>query len=221
MDQAIKLDPAPSYRVYRSHTQQSFAGTTDGRRRFLEELGDDADVEDEWIYLLYTERKFGEALARAEALDLNPSTEPSAYAYNMFIRARLHQLLGDDDRATDCANRAIEVFGRLIEEGNRSIYVMGWLYVLAGRRADAIRSTEALVGTELGAKDSLLRTVYLRQAAHVYVSLGELDIAMGYLDRSLAQSGIYTIKDVELDPDWDPLREHPGYAEMIARYPLR
>jgi adenylate cyclase len=47
--------------------------------------------------------------------------------------------------------------------------------------------------------------------------MGEKDEALKLLDRTLAVSGVTALRMAETDPDFDPLRDMPGYAKMIAR----
>jgi adenylate cyclase len=47
--------------------------------------------------------------------------------------------------------------------------------------------------------------------------MGEKEEALKLLDRTLAASGVTALRMAETDPDFDPLRELPGFRKMIAR----
>jgi adenylate cyclase len=47
--------------------------------------------------------------------------------------------------------------------------------------------------------------------------MGEKEEALKLLDRTLAVSGVTALRMAETDPDFDPLRELPGFRKMIAR----
>ncbi len=109
----------------------------------------------------------------------------------------------------------------MIDDGSPAHGELAQLYAIVGRREDAIRTVDRMLGSERVSKDVLRKAVALREAARAYVLLDDLDTAMEHLDRALSLSGTYTVRNVELDAAWDPLRDHPDYPEMIARYPLR
>ena len=47
--------------------------------------------------------------------------------------------------------------------------------------------------------------------------MGEKEEALKLLDRTLAVSGVTALRMAETDPDFDPLRDMPGFAKMVAR----
>ncbi len=54
--------------------------------------------------------------------------------------------------------------------------------------------------------------------ATVYVKCGEYDRAIDQLEELLEQRSYYTVNNLKLNSELDPLRELPRYKEMIARY---
>ena len=46
--------------------------------------------------------------------------------------------------------------------------------------------------------------------------VGDSDAALRHLERSLATAGVFHLSLVEADPDLDPLRDHPGFQEILA-----
>jgi len=54
--------------------------------------------------------------------------------------------------------------------------------------------------------------------AIVYTKCGEYDKAIDKLDEVMAQRTIYTVNDLKLNRDLEPLRNLPRYQELIRRY---
>ena len=67
-------------------------------------------------------------------------------------------------------------------------------------------------------KDSLYGALRQLELARVYTRVGELDAALEEIDSILERPGFISVAMLELDPRWEPLREHPGYRELIEKY---
>jgi TolB-like protein len=98
-----------------------------------------------------------------------------------------------------------------------SIYNLTRAYGLAGarRRAEAARELQSFGG----AGGSALNSLNLAQLAEAFVMIGDLDRAVGYLDRVLADSvtPFYTPAILQLDPIWKPLRERANFRKLVAQ----
>jgi hypothetical protein len=87
-----------------------------------------------------------------------------------------------------------------------------------GRKDDAVR--EAKLGVELmpverNALDGIYR---VEDLARVYVMVGEYDAAIDQLDYLLSIPGELSVPLLRIDPTWDPLRDHPRFQAMLAKY---
>jgi hypothetical protein len=54
--------------------------------------------------------------------------------------------------------------------------------------------------------------------AYVQLSAGNIDAALDYLEENLSIPSSHSTAWVELDPHWEPVRDHPRYKEIIAKY---
>ncbi|NIS15620.1 MAG: hypothetical protein GWN14_20330 [candidate division Zixibacteria bacterium] len=54
--------------------------------------------------------------------------------------------------------------------------------------------------------------------ATIYVMAGEYDKAIDELDYLLSIPSWFSVNQLKLDPFYDPLRNHPGYQELIRKY---
>jgi len=54
--------------------------------------------------------------------------------------------------------------------------------------------------------------------AYVQLNAGNIDEALDYLEEVLSIPSYYSTDWVELDPLWEPARDHPKYKEIITKY---
>jgi len=54
--------------------------------------------------------------------------------------------------------------------------------------------------------------------AYVQLNAGNTDAALDYLEEVLSIPSYWSTAWVELDPLWEPARDHPRYKEIIAKY---
>jgi tetratricopeptide (TPR) repeat protein len=96
--------------------------------------------------------------------------------------------------------------------------LLAWAYVGLGRREEAIREArevDALATTTGVTRD---RTVVLEQLAAIYAAVGEPDEALDRIDGLLSIPGSLSVARLRLEPHWDPLRDHPRFAEILDKY---
>ena len=154
-------------------------------------------------------RRYDEAIAQYQkALDLNPDL-PSFRAELSWAYAMKHmypQALAEYDK--------IAVQDKTVAAENQFVAgVLGWVYAVSGRRADALRITE-------GFKDlSSHSYVDFYQFAWVYAGLGDKDEAFRLLERGYKEHTagmVYLASDVA----WYGLRSDPRYADLLRRMGL-
>ncbi len=54
--------------------------------------------------------------------------------------------------------------------------------------------------------------------ALVQLNAGNIDVALDYLEEVLSIPSPYSTAWVEMDSRWEPVRDHPRYKEIIAKY---
>ncbi len=54
--------------------------------------------------------------------------------------------------------------------------------------------------------------------AYVQLNAGNIDAALDYLEENLSIPSSHSTAWVEFDPAWEPVRDHPRYKEIIAKY---
>jgi TolB-like protein len=85
-----------------------------------------------------------------------------------------------------------------------------------GRVEEAVASAEAAMEALPVSVDALDGPDIIYQAAAVMTKVGRLDRAVELLEELFAGPGEVTVAYLRIDPYFDPLREHPGYAAIVS-----
>ena len=56
------------------------------------------------------------------------------------------------------------------------------------------------------------------ELAVIYTIVGEYDAALEEIEYLLSIPSWYSVHDVRLDPQFDPLRDHPRYEALLKKY---
>jgi serine/threonine-protein kinase len=95
--------------------------------------------------------------------------------------------------------------------------LLGVAYAGLGRKEEAIREAEEAVELLPATKDHLAGPDWIAFLAEVYVMVGEHDAAIDQLEYLLSIPGWLTIPWLQVDPIWDPLRDHPRFQALLER----
>jgi len=105
-------------------------------------------------------------------------------------------------------------------ENNPDDYVahsnLGIAYAGLGRREEAIREGKLAVEINPLSKDALYGPMLILNLAEIYTLLGEQDAAIDQLEVLLSIPSELSVPLLKLDPQWDPLREHPRFKALLA-----
>ena len=144
--------------------------------------------------------------------------EADTGAYYLFKAEAAHYRAQPELERTyaDSARRWLEPQLRAQPDDAKRLAHFGLACARAGRAADAVRAgrraVELLPLTADAASGPFLQT-YLAQ---IYLLTGQLDQAVATLRPLLTFPSWITPAELTSDPLWAPLREHPGFASLIA-----
>ena len=91
-------------------------------------------------------------------------------------------------------------------------------YAGLGRKEDAIREGELAVELLPMSKEAWRGAYRAEDLARIYAMVGEYDAAIDQLDSLLAVPSPTAVPMLRIDPAWEPLREHPRFQALLARY---
>jgi tetratricopeptide (TPR) repeat protein len=159
------------------------------------------------VYLLM--RRYDESIPHFhKALDLYPNAAfiRAQLAWSYAMKRMYPEALTEYDKIAE-ADKAVAPENQLVADG------LGWVYAVAGRRADALKIAKEV--EQLSSRSY----VDFYQLATIYAGLGAKDetfrlLEKGYQQRSAGM--LYLL----IDPFWDTVRSDPRYTDLLRRVGL-
>jgi tetratricopeptide (TPR) repeat protein len=136
-------------------------------------------------------------------------------------KAVIHVLAGEVASAQTEAEKARELLEIRVREHPqdiRSLRALSWVYLALGRKTDAIsiaRQTLKLLPPE---RDAFLGCDNLASLAEIQAQTGAAREAVQNLEKllSIPAGDTISIARLEVDPVWDPIRNDPGFQQLLA-----
>ena len=168
-------------------------------------------------YLRVLERDFAGALQEAEKESAG-STEGVLTAS---ARAAICVLAGDGAGARLAGEEARGPLEAKLHERADDVGAMSqlrWVYLALGRDADALRVAQQTAASLPVEKDAYWGPSFEVGLAEIQARVGEPDEAIKTLRRLLAipAGASVSLQRLRIDPVWDPIRNDPGFQELLA-----
>jgi serine/threonine protein kinase/tetratricopeptide (TPR) repeat protein len=142
------------------------------------------------------------------ALDLYPNAAfiRAQLAWSYAMKGMYSQALAEYDKIAE-PDKIVAAENQLVADG------LGWVYAVAGRRADALKIAKEM--------ESLSAHAYVDfyQVATIYAGLGEKDEAFRLLEKGYEERSAGMLYLV-VDPFWYEMRSDPRYADLLRRMGL-
>lgn len=206
---AIELNPNyanahnfyAAYLMSRGRPEESIAAAN--RARELDPFS--LSISTQRAFLLENARRYNEAIEQLRSVI---AMDPSHYqAYWML--GHTYAANKQFDEAVMAAEKAVA----LSERTPGALGILGLVYGLAGRKADATKILNELL--ELNKR----RYVTPAALANVYVGLGDMDQAFVWLEKAYQERSNY-LAYLKVFPLLDPVRSDPRYADLVHRIGL-
>jgi len=170
------------------------------RARQLDPLSLIINTDYGWVY--YLERRYDEAIAQyKQALELDPN-----FTLAHFDLALSYSALGRHEEA-------ISEMQKARERGSDYLAGLGYVYAMAGRRAEALKTLDDL--KRLAEK----QYVPPYHFGWVYTGLGDKDKAIALLQKTYDEHTQHVI-DFKTVPMFDPLRSDERFQELVQKVGL-
>ena len=154
-------------------------------------------------------QRFDESIPHFQkALELYPNAAfiraQLAWAYAM--KGMYPQALAEYDKIAE-SDKAVAAENQLVPDG------LGWVYAVAGRRADALKIAKEV--------EELSSHAYVDfyQVATIYAGLGEKDEAFQLLEKGYEERSAGMLY-LAIDPFWDGMRSDSRYTDLLRRIGL-
>jgi TolB-like protein/cytochrome c-type biogenesis protein CcmH/NrfG len=162
-------------------------------------------------------RDFNAALKACETGTVATTNKWQRFAAKAGIRV----LSGDVTGAQSEAGKARELLEERLREHPsdfRSLRALSWVYLALNRKTDAIRVAQQALELLPPEKDAVLGSGNLAALAQIQAQTGAATEAVQNLKKLLAIPAGETISITRLkvDPVWDPIRNDPGFQQLLA-----
>jgi adenylate cyclase len=156
----------------------------------------------------------GKLLEAADLFEQASKLRPLDYQ-SLVLLSRVHKGLGNHSESLDAARRAVAIAENVLElapDETRALYLAATSLAQLGRAEEAVEWVERAIFIEPD-DPSVLYNV-----ACFYAQVGETEKALDCLEKANLP-GMSNRSWVENDSDLDPLRDHPGFLEILEKIP--
>jgi tetratricopeptide (TPR) repeat protein len=169
------------------------------------------------FYLHVIERDFAAALKTCETETGNPDEDRARLA----ARVAVHVLAGDAASAHDDIEKARGLLEARLRERPTDTFAMmqlSWVDLAVNRNAEALRLAHQASELMPVEKDSLGGPASLALLAEIQARAGEPAEAVKTLRRllSIPAGLLISLQQLKIDPVWDPIRNDPGFQQLLA-----
>jgi eukaryotic-like serine/threonine-protein kinase len=217
-ERQIELAPDSPIEFTRGQIYFAWHGTLDTLRSIFK--GYDDPVERSagwWLYINYMERNWDEALRAGEGLSGLFDTQTVVLPNEFFIGLTLTRI-NKIEEAREQFEIAREIMEDLRNENpdDPRIHVgLGRVYAELGLVEDAKREGEKATELVPIERDALDGAEFQRELAVIYATVGETEKALDTIYMLLSMPSNLTRNELKINPEWDPLRDHPRFQEII------
>jgi len=198
-------------------------GDTKKARAYLETVPKIKQFETCWFDLSMYERNYQEAIDRINSLSFESEESQDYYFHKELALASVYHAQKDYSSMKPHADLARDVLNKLAKEhpqDPRYHSTLGIVYAYLGLKDDAIREGRQAMELCPISKDALAGPRYLFQVTRINALAGNFDEAIDQLDKLLSMpcGGLVSVHSLRLEPEWDPIREHPRFIQLIEKY---
>jgi non-specific serine/threonine protein kinase len=224
MDRSISLAPDQVYAyLFKAMNYWCWKGDLEKARAALERIPQKNEAHSIFCWYLQEifERNYQAALARLSSLSIDIINFFTLYIPKSQIIGYIYQYMKKPELAHtsfDSARILLEKEMKKQPDDPRIHSSLGIVYAALERKEAAIKEGKRAVELYPVSKDFLFGPQRVEDLAHIYVLLGEYDLAIDKLEYLLSIPYWVSVSYLQLDPKWDPLRQHPKFQKLLGKY---
>lgn len=217
-DRTIALSPN-SDRGYNNKAEAYVLWTGDlaAARRVMDEAIA-AGLQPRYLYTLaLLDRNPAEALKLAQAIPTEIVPQQYGPVPKAMLVGEAYHRLGRVAEARESAESALEILERLLAERPMEATThqyLAWAHSRLGHADQAVQAAQRAIEIMPVSRDAFIGQRFVRTLAETYVDIGLLEPALDALE-SLTENGLGVGLMLEVDPVWDPLRDHPRFRALL------
>jgi TolB-like protein/Tfp pilus assembly protein PilF len=180
-------------------------------------FGDVRAITGDRAYVFVLARDFAAALKVWEVAGNTAVDERRRLSARVAIRVLAGDLIGAQAEA-EKARQLLEERLREQPNGISSMTQLSWVYLALKRNSDAIKLARQAAGLLPPEKDVVVGNLLLTGLAEIEARTGATADAIALLRRllSVPAGGSVSIARLKIDPAWDPIRNDPGFQELLT-----
>jgi eukaryotic-like serine/threonine-protein kinase len=221
-DRALELAPdLHDVVMSRAWTFVEWQGQLDSVRRALERVPAEQFLENR-ISLLYWQRDADALLELLKTVPFTVFEERGQFVPASIYAARAYRMRGDEQLARAAFHDALSILDSVmvvLPDDWRVHATRGLALAGLGRNDEAVREARWLEQSFVYCEDVFDRLWRLAPArAQILAHAGKVDAALDEIERLLAGPSGLSVNGLRLNPVWDPIRDHPRFKSLVAKY---
>jgi TolB-like protein/Flp pilus assembly protein TadD len=225
-DRAVSLAPDLDLKIWKGWTYVAWKGQFDTLRAALRSETTHWTFSDvSHARLLYWERRADSLLSVLAMVSYKVFGIQGLFLPNSLFAGWAHQLRGDRPAAAAAFKLSwvqLDSVERERPDDWRVHAGLGLTFAGLGRRDEALREAHWLKQSDPYRLDFFEEGFWVKeQRAQILAQVGDVEGALDEIERLLAGPSYTSVHTLRLDPLWDPLREHPRYKVLLAKYTER
>jgi tetratricopeptide (TPR) repeat protein len=147
-------------------------------------------------------------------------TSRGTLAFRAFVAGSAHSLRGDSAAARAAYDSVATLLAieERVNPNDPGIHSQrGFALASLGRRAEALREVEWLDRADQHNEDPY-DTGNGPMRARILIKLGEIDAAFRLVEEALSRPSLFSVHELRLSPDFDPIRKDPRYLSLLKKY---
>jgi serine/threonine-protein kinase len=179
--------------------------------------GDVSSIIGQLPYVYVVMRDYAAALKAWE----KESSDPTAERDRLSARTAIHLLAGDATAAHDEIERAytlVETRLREQPDDRQALVQMSWIDVALQRNSEALALAQQAAEAMPPERDAVEGPEFLTNLAEIQARTGQTAEAVKTLKQVLLLPAgmVASIQRLKIDPVWDPIRNDPGFQQLLA-----
>jgi TolB-like protein/tRNA A-37 threonylcarbamoyl transferase component Bud32/Flp pilus assembly protein TadD len=177
-----------------------------------------------WLTLDMLERNYKQVLDRLDSMPYDSFEEQHFYLQKNLAYADAYHAMKEVLLMKTHAESARILLEEAVREhprDSRFHAALGLAHAYLGHKDEAIQEGNRAVNLYPVSKDPVLGPIYVLKLAKIYTVVGEYDEAVRQLEYLLSIPSfeylwqVVSIPLLEIDPIWDPLRNHPEFQRLL------
>ncbi len=173
-----------------------------------------------WVSQAMLERDYQAALDRLSSASVDCFEGSDIFIPKAQLEGLIYRLMKKPELAHasfDSARMILEKEIKARPDDARLHSSLGIVYAGLGRKEEAVREGQLAVKLCPISKDAIVGTTYMEDLASTYIMVGEYEAALDQIEYLLFIPSFLSSFYLRIDPEFDPLRDHPRFKRLLKR----